>query len=94
MDTTIINQIITALGLTDLSPEENADIVDRIGTVAIEDILTRATDALPEDKQDAYMQLLDTNPDPDTLFAFFEQHIPTFDDIVQTTIDDIAQRFK
>lgn len=94
MNDTIINDILATLGLQDLSPEEGADIIDRIGVLAIEDVLTKATDALPESAQDEYLKLLDTNPAPDDLFAFFNANIPNFPDLVNASVQEIAQNFK
>lgn len=94
MNNDIINDILATLGLEGLPPEEGEAIVDRIGTLAIEDILTKATDALPETKQEEYLQLLDTNPTPDALFEFFNANISNFSEIVNASVQEIAQNFK
>lgn len=94
MDTAIVNEILTTLGLDGLPPEDGMEIIDRIGILAMDEILAQAIDALPESAQDAYLQLLDTNPEPDALMEFFDANIPNFADIVQTAVQQIAQNFK
>ncbi len=94
MDDTIINDILMTLGLDGLSPEDGAEIIDRIGALAMDEIITKATDALPESAQDAYLELLGTNPEPDTLMAFFDANIPNFSDIANESVQEIAQGFK
>lgn len=91
MNDDIIKDILKSLGLEGLPTEEGAEIIDRIGTVAMDSILEQATEELPEAKQDEYLTLLDTNPTPDALFEFFNANIPTFSDIVQKAIQNIVE---
>lgn len=91
MNDDIIKDILKGLGLEGMPTEEGADLIDRIGTVAMDEIIEQATELLPETKQDEYLQLLDTNPTPDALFEFFSTNIPNFGEIVQSVMQEITQ---
>lgn len=94
MDTELQQQILQALGLEGFPEEDAQDILDRVSTLVMNEIVLSAAEQLPDDQIDAYAALVDTEPDPDTLLAFFGEHVENFGDIVQSAVNEVTDVFK
>lgn len=94
MNPTLQKEILDTLGIYDLPEEQQNDILERITDLVMHDIITSAVERLPADTIDDYTNLIDTNPEPDAVFTFFEQHVPDFDTVVHSAVTSVAEVFR
>ncbi len=81
MDTneTMNSILIKALGLEKASPEKQAEVVEAIGVVVYQAVITRAMEEMTDDKLDSFEKVTDSEPTPEILINFFMQEIPNFE---------------
>jgi pheromone shutdown protein TraB len=83
MDNILSKNIIKEWGLESLSPEKQAEMIDRIGKMAYQAVLVRALDILSEKEQTEFDLLLDEDTTtPQEVLAFLQSKIPTFEQLV------------
>ena len=75
--------LIKALGLEKASPEKQAEVVEAIGVVVYQAVITRAMEEMSDDKLDAFEKVTDSEPTPEILIEFFMKEIPNFELIHQ-----------
>ncbi len=84
MNTPLSKDIIKEWGLQSIPPEKQEEVVERIGKLLYQAILVRSLDILSEKEQDDLDKLLDKDDTtPQTIFAFLESKIPTFQDLLR-----------
>lgn len=71
--------LIKALGLEKASPEKQAEVVEAIGVVVYQAVITRAMEEMTDDKLDAFEKITDAEPTPELLINFFMKEIPNFE---------------
>lgn len=86
----IQKNIVNALQLENLPPEEQQEIIIRIGTVIYQNVLMRVMEVMTEKDQDEFEKLLDKNANPEDIFAFLKDKIKDFEKI----IDEEAIKFR
>ncbi len=75
--------IVTEWGLQSLSPEKQAEMVERIGRILYQAILVKSLDILSEKEQEEFDVILDKDATtPQTVLAYLQSKIPTFDQLV------------
>jgi hypothetical protein len=71
--------IVSEWGLGDLPPQDQIDMVDRIGRLIYQAILVRSLDILSEVEQEEFDLLLNEDTTtPEEVVLFLERKIPTF----------------
>lgn len=90
MENTLTVNLIKAFGFEALSPEEQADVMERIGEVVNQRIVIRALKELSEKDRNELDTLLTGDPAYDTVFEFLRGKIATFD----TMVREESERFK
>lgn len=75
--------LIKALGLEKASPEKQAEVVEAIGVVVYQAVITRAMEEMSDDKLDAFEKVTDSEPTPEILIEFFMKEIPNFDTMMK-----------
>ncbi len=84
MNTSLSKEIIKEWGLQSLPAEKQEEVVERIGRLIYQAILVRSLDILSEKEQDDLDKILDQDETtPQTVFAFLESKIPTFQDLLR-----------
>lgn len=84
MNTPLSKDIIKEWGLQSIPLEKQEEVVERIGRLLYQAILVRSLDILSEKEQDDLDKLLDKDDTtPQTVFAFLESKIPTFQDLMR-----------
>jgi hypothetical protein len=78
-DTQII--ILKELGITDASPEKQADILVKMAEVIQNRVAVRLTDILTDQELQRLDELSDK--DPAEMFAWLQQNVPTYNLLVQ-----------
>ena len=79
---TINNNIIKILGIDSLPIEKQKEAIERLGAIVYQETMLRVLDILSEEDKDAFQALIEKNPDPETLFSFLSEKVPTLDTIV------------
>jgi hypothetical protein len=75
--------LIKALGLEKASPEKQMEVVEAIGVVVYQAVITRAMEEMSDDKLDAFEKVTDAEPTPEILIDFFMQEIPNFETMMK-----------
>ncbi len=76
--------VIKEWGLAFLSPDKQAEMVERIGRILYQAILVKSLDILSEKEQEELDIILDNNSTtPDEVLAFLYKKIPTFDKMLE-----------
>ena len=87
MHTSLLQEnIITALGLDELSLEEQSAFLSEVGDVVFQTALVRLVSELSEEQQHALETYLDTEPEPDVLLAHLLEHYEMFKKILESAV--------
>jgi len=92
MTTILSKDIINEWGLGSLSPEKQAEIVERLGKMMYQAILVRSLDILSEVEQTEFDLLLDEDTTtPEDILGFLKGKIPTFDQLIEEEKNSLKQ---
>lgn len=84
MNTVLTKDIIKEWGLEYETPEKQEELVEYIGRILYQAILVKSLDILSEKDQDEMDYLMDNDDTtPQTVLAFLQSKIPTFDDLLK-----------
>jgi hypothetical protein len=81
--------LIEALGLKDLTPEEQEELLLDLNELVYKGAMVRILSSIDDDTKAALEQLLDTDPDEDTLQDFLDKNVPGASQAVEDTIQEI-----
>ncbi len=85
----IQKNITHALDIEGLSPEEQQEIILRVGGIIYQNVLMRVMETMSDTDQDEFEKLLDNNAAPEDVFTFLNEKVPDFEKI----IDEEAKKF-
>ncbi len=84
MNNILSNDVVKDWGLESLPEPKRLEMVERIGRIMYQAILVRALDILSEKEQEDFDVILDNDATtPDTVLAFLQSKIPTFEQLVK-----------
>ena len=84
--------IITEWSLEELSPQEQIDVVERLGRLIYQALLVRSLDILSHMEQDELDALLDIDTTtPEDVLAFLQKKIPTFHFLLKEEIENLKE---
>lgn len=86
----IQKNITNALEIDSLPPEEQQEIILRVGAIIYQNVLIRVMEILTDSEQDEFEKLLDTGAKPEEIFAFLKDKVKDFEKI----IDEEAVKFR
>ena len=75
--------LVKALGIQSLSAEKQEEALERSGALVYQAVVTRALEEMDDPAVDEFEKLLEGEPTPETLLAFFQENIPGFDAMIQ-----------
>ncbi len=81
MDTKTREMLVTTLGLSAMTQDEQDAIIQQVGQLIFQGVLLRIAPSLSEEAQNTLERLLDTDAAPEELFAFLRKENPDFDKI-------------
>ncbi len=81
-DTQTHTALVKALGIESLPPEEQEAVLERSGALVYQAVVTRALEEMEDPAVDEFEKLLEGEPTPETLLAFFQEKIPNFNDMI------------
>lgn len=79
VDTTIHSVLIKALGLENASKEKQDEVVESMGAVIYQAVITRALEEMKDETVDEFEIITDNDPTPEKLIKFFMEKIPNFE---------------
>jgi hypothetical protein len=95
---TLQKTLIEMFSLEDLAPEKAEEMVNRLGKLVFQSVLVRVLPTLSEEQLSEYERIVDSNEDALRLFAFLQESVPDFDDIVLEEADvlrtELSDEFK
>lgn len=80
--TTVYSALIKALKLENASPEKQDEVVEAIGVLIYQAVITRAMEEIGDDKLDEFEKVTDSDPTPEKLIEFFLKNIPNFEEMM------------
>ena len=86
----INDTIITTLGIDKLPEEDRAAVMERMGALVYQEVMLRVLDIMSEEDKDAFEKMINESPDPEVLFGFLAEKVPTID----TIVSEEAQKLK
>lgn len=78
----INENIIKTLGIDVLPVEKQKEAMERLGAIVYQEVMLRVLDIMSEEDKDAFESLIEKNPDPEIMFGFLSEKVPTIDQIV------------
>ena len=81
------------LGITDLAPEKQQELIAQFGEVALKAATLSVLGKLSEDTRDEFMKLSEAG-DADALKAFLDREVPAHEEIVKQAVAEEVRRFK
>ena len=80
----ITNTITAEWGIDQFTPEEQLDILERVGALVYQAILVRASESLVDiDKVEFELMLGEEGQNPEDVLLFLDKKIPHFSEIIQ-----------
>lgn len=89
LDTQTHDILAKALGVDNLPEDQKATMIETAGAIIYQAVLTRAMEEMPDEAIDEFEKIINTEPTPELVFAFFRSKIPNFD----TMIEEEAKTF-
>lgn len=86
----IQKNITNALEIDSLPPEEQQEIILRVGAIIYQNVLIRVMEILTDSEQDEFEKLLDAGAKPEEIFSFLKDKVKDFEKI----IDEEAAKFR
>ncbi len=86
----INKNIVHALEIDKLPPEEQQEIIVRVGALIYQNVLMRVMETMPQADQDEFEKILDKNAGPEEIFTFLKNKVPDFEQV----IDEEAIKFR
>jgi hypothetical protein len=90
MTTAKYDNIIDALHISELLPEEQDEIIADLNELVFEGVLIRALEQMDTQTRAEFNELLDSDPDEEKLEDFLKENVPTFDESIADTIAEIS----
>lgn len=83
----LLQKIGEEFGLSTLAPEKQEELLTRIGGIIYKAVLIRALDQMTESEQNEFESMLDQDKNPEELFAFLQEKVPTIEKIIKEESD-------
>ncbi|MBP9669032.1 MAG: hypothetical protein KBE09_01960 [Candidatus Pacebacteria bacterium] len=88
-----VQAIITELNIGHLSQEEQDEILDTLGDIALKRVLMTVFDRIPEAERDVFQDLLEKN-DQEGIQKLLGQHVPEFSELVADSLKMTVEEHK
>ena len=89
-DSPKIKNILEALDLSALDPEDQEDLLVDLNELIFKTTLVAMIEVMDEKTQTAFEKLLDSDASDEEIDAFIEKNVPNADKIVKDTVNDLA----
>jgi 5S rRNA maturation endonuclease (ribonuclease M5) len=83
--------LIEELGIADLPPEKQEEIISESATVVFKGILNRVVLLLSDKEKEEVNAILDKDNPGEEVYNYLKAHLPNFDEIVKEEIAEFKQ---
>lgn len=88
-----VQAIINELNIGNLSPEEQDEILDTLGDIALKRVLMTVFDRIPEAERDAFQDMLEKN-DQAGMQQMLGQYVPEFPELIADALKMTVEEHK
>ena len=88
-----VQAIINVINIGNLSQEEQDEVLDALGDIALKRVLMTVFDRIPEGERDEFQDLLEKN-DQEGVQKLLAQHVPEFPELVADSLKMTAEEHK
>ncbi len=82
-DTNTHSILAKALGVDGLPEDKKEAMIESAGAIVYQAVLTKAMEELPEEALDEFEKIINAEPTPELVFAFFRSNIMNFDSMIE-----------
>lgn len=75
--------LIKSLGIENFSEEDQNKLIESLGAVVYQAVITRAMEEMNDDQIEEFENLTNQNPTPEILLKYFIDKIPNFEKMMQ-----------
>lgn len=83
--------LIKALGLEKASKEKQDSVIQNLGAVIYQAVITRAMEEMNDETISKFEKVTNGEPNPDMLIEFFMENIPNFEQMMKEESDKIIK---
>jgi succinate dehydrogenase flavin-adding protein (antitoxin of CptAB toxin-antitoxin module) len=83
-------QLLEALGIEELEPQEQEEILNDLGEIVFKGSLLRMFETMDEHTKEAFEKLLAADPSDEELQDFLAKNVPQADQAVNETVEELT----
>ena len=87
----INDNIIKILGIDTLPQDQQKDAMEKLGGIVYQEVMLRVLDIMSDEDKDEFEKLIETNPDPETMFTYLAQKVPNIGDIASEEAEKLRK---
>jgi hypothetical protein len=92
MNKELKNKIISDFGLSSMSPEEQEDMIERVGNLLFEAVIGRSVDELDTEHLDQFEKVIEgAGGDYEKVISFLKNNVPDFKEIVSEEMNRLKK---
>lgn len=84
-------KVLEYLGIQYAPKEKQDEVLAKIGEVAFQKMIMAVLSRFDEETQKQYNVLLDSDPQPEQIEAFFKEHVPDYAQVSQGAVDTLMK---
>jgi len=88
----INDNIIKILGISALPQDQQKDAMDKMGAIVYQEVMLRVLEAMTDENKDEFEKLIETNPDPETMFKFLAEKVPSIETIATEEAERVREQ--
>jgi len=85
--------IIDKLDLEHLAPGDRVAVLDRLGRLAMQEVIATLLDAIPESERAEFDRLVAADDDAG-MMALTGKHVPDFDEKISTIVERVVNEYR
>jgi hypothetical protein len=93
MQDDLTKAIATDLGIADLSPEQQTELIGQFGEVALKAATLAIVEKLTSEKRDEFVKLTQAG-DAAAMQTFLDREVPTYEELTKNAVAEEIKRFK
>lgn len=87
-----VNEILRSFGIEEYPEEMQEAFLLQFGGILFRALMLRGVEALPASSTDEFDELISSDPDPQDVFAFFEEHLDDFEGLLATVVTELKNK--
>ncbi len=87
-----LNEILKSFGIADYPEEMQDAFLLQFGGILFQALMLRGVEELPSESMDDFDAVLSDNPEPQDVFTFFEDHLPSFENTLTEVVTELKNK--